>query len=90
MFGGSGGSCSFNDLYKFDMRNQKWHKLEPYGDLPAPREGHIARLLGNDKMVVHGGVDQSETSFSDTYVLTGISQYIDTNQLTSIYSVYIP
>ena len=57
MFGGSANTCSFNDLYKFDMRNQKWHKLEPLGDIPSPREGHIAVLLGRDKMVVHGGLD---------------------------------
>ena len=47
--------------------------MEPIGDFPSPREGHIARLVGKDKMFVHGGVDQSETSFDDTYILTGIS-----------------
>jgi len=73
MFGGSGGSNSFNDLYKFDLRQQKWHKLEPNGDLPAPREGHVARFIGKDKMLLHGGVDQNETSFNDTYILDGIS-----------------
>lgn len=57
MFGGSCGTKSFNDLYRFDLKTQKWCKLEPIGDLPAPREGHIAKLLGKDKMVVHGGVD---------------------------------
>lgn len=77
MFGGSAGNLSFNDLYKYDMRNQKWHKLEPLGDIPTPREGHIALLVGKDKMVVHGGVDQMEVSFSDTYVLTGIAPYTD-------------
>lgn len=46
MFGGSGGNYSFNDLYKFDLRSQKWSKLEPQGDLPSPREGHIAKMIG--------------------------------------------
>ena len=46
MFGGSGGSNSFNDLYKFDLRQQKWHKLEPNGDLPdinfmRPKKGSV-------------------------------------------------
>ena len=77
MFGGSGGVSSFNDLYKFDLRQKQWDKLEPYGDLPPHREGHIAKLIGKDKMLVHGGVDQSETSFADTYILSGISQFID-------------
>lgn len=79
MFGGSGGSNSFNDLYKFDLRSQKWCKLEPLGEIPAPREGHVAKLINRDNMLIHGGVDQNETSFEDTYVLTGISQYIDNN-----------
>ena len=77
MFGGSGGSNSFNDLYKFDLRLQKWSKLEPLGEMPAPREGHIAKMVGRDRMMVHGGVDQNETSFEDTFILTGISQFMD-------------
>jgi N-acetylneuraminic acid mutarotase len=90
MFGGSGGNSSFNDLYKFDLREKRWHKLEPYGELPPQREGHIAKLIGKDKMLVHGGVDQSETSFADTYILTGISQFIDNAQISSIYAALIP
>ncbi len=41
-------------------------------------------------MLVHGGVDQNETSFNDTYILEGISQFIDNSQMTSIYTAYIP
>jgi len=41
-------------------------------------------------MLIHGGVDQNETSFNDTFILTGISQFIDESQLSSIYSAYIP
>jgi N-acetylneuraminic acid mutarotase len=90
MFGGSGGNYSFNDLYKFDMRSQKWTKLEPLGELPSPREGHTAKVIGQDKMMVHGGVDQSEKIFNDTYVLTGINPYISNEQTSSIYLAYLP
>jgi hypothetical protein len=41
-------------------------------------------------MIVHGGLDQNETSFSDTYILEGISQFIDSSQLSSIFTAYIP
>lgn len=51
--------------------------------MPSPREGHIAKLIGRNKMLVHGGVDQNETSFADTYVLTGINSYIDPNHILS-------
>ncbi len=73
MFGGSGGNNSFNDLYKFDLKTSKWNKLEPVGQVPSPREGHIAKLFGKDKMMIHGGISQSEIPFDDTYVLTGLS-----------------
>ena len=52
----------------------KWTKLEAAGNIPNPREGHIAKVLGKDKMFVHGGIDQSETSFSDSYILCGIDK----------------
>lgn len=76
MFGGSGGYHSFNDLHRFQMSKEKWSKLEPSGQIPTPREGHIAKIIGNDKMVIHGGVDQSEKSFDDTYILVGINSVL--------------
>lgn len=42
LFGGNGGSYNFNDLNKFDLKTQKWSKLEPTGDIPPAREGHIS------------------------------------------------
>lgn len=59
MFGGSGGEKSFNDLFKFSLskNKQRWFKLEASGDIPAPREGHTAKVVGKDRMLVHGGVD---------------------------------
>ncbi len=77
IFGGSGGDKSFNDLYKFDLINQKWSKLEATGDIPKPREGHVSKIIGKDRMLVHGGVDQTETSFDDTYILVGIDKALD-------------
>ena len=73
MFGGSGGSHSFNDLYKYDLKTLKWTKLEPIGDIPPQREGHTAKLVGKDRLLVHGGLNQNETAFDDTYILTGLS-----------------
>jgi hypothetical protein len=57
MFGGSGGILSFNDLNKFDLKLQKWIKLEPVGDIPPQREGHTARPIGKDKLFIHGGLN---------------------------------
>jgi hypothetical protein len=62
MFGGSGGDKSFNDLFKFSLiadieKVPRWVKLEAPGDVPNPREGHTAKIIGIDRMMVHGGVD---------------------------------
>jgi hypothetical protein len=32
-------------------------QLNPEGEIPSPREGHIAKLIGKNKMMIHGGVD---------------------------------
>lgn len=77
MFGGSGGDKSFNDLYRFELEKKKWYKLEPCGEYPNPREGHIAKVIGKDRMLIHGGVDQSENSFDDTFILVGINKTLN-------------
>jgi N-acetylneuraminic acid mutarotase len=71
-FAGSGGDKSFNDLYRYDLQTHRWVKLEASGTLPECREGHIAKAIGRDKMMIHGGVDQNEQSYNDTYILTGL------------------
>lgn len=77
MFGGSGGERSFNDLFRFEMEKKKWTKLEPCGEMPNPREGHIAKVIGKDRMLVHGGVDQNEVSYDDTYILVGVNKTLN-------------
>eukprot|EP00347_Sterkiella_histriomuscorum_P007476 403348772 len=82
LFGGSGGATSFNDLNRFDIKTQKWARLDAQGEIPVPREGHTAKAIGRDKMMIHGGVNQNEISFDDTYVLTGLSQLTESQQLS--------
>ena len=31
-------------------------------------------------MIIHGGVDQSETSFADTYILVGLASLLGSSQ----------
>ena len=81
MFGGSGGDKSFNDLHRFELDKKKWSKLEPCGEVPNPREGHICRVIGKDKMLIHGGVDQSEISYNDTFILVGINKTLNASQV---------
>lgn len=44
--------------------------------MPEPREAHVSQAIG-DVMVIHGGLNHEETSFNDTWVLTGIDAKLD-------------
>lgn len=46
-----------------------WKQLQPRGEIPAPRAGHVSALVGN-QLVVFGGVDKLERKlFNDICVL---------------------
>ena len=79
MFGGSGTSkeTSFGDINKFNFRTKLWTRLEALGKPPPSREAHIAQVLGNDKMFIHGGINLEEVSFDDSWILVGINQDLD-------------
>ncbi|KIO23172.1 hypothetical protein M407DRAFT_27323 [Tulasnella calospora MUT 4182] len=46
-----------NDIWKFDIPNETWTKLQCDGQLPQPRTSHTATVMG-DNMFVFGGVIQ--------------------------------
>lgn len=81
IFGGRCDDGSNNDLYKFSATQKMWTKLEPIveseSDMPCPREGHVALLVDGDKMLVHGGINESNQCFDDAYILVGLHQEID-------------
>lgn len=83
MFGGcsKGKDQSFGDINKFDVKRGIWTQLETIGDeQPPPREAHIAQLIGNDKMMIFGGIDYDENEYNDTWVLVGLHIELDTMQ----------
>lgn len=57
----------FNDVHVFDTGTQEWNQEIVTGDIPAPRGGHTATLVGSDIFVVGGA--NSQTSFGDVYRL---------------------
>lgn len=82
MFGGSsvGKDNSFGDINKFDIKKKAWTKLEALGESPPPREAHIAHAIGDDKMMIHGGINAQEETFKDTWVLIGLHTELDQMQ----------
>ena len=82
MFGGcgSGKDRSFNDVHKYDLDRRQWQKLEAFGQTPAPREAHIAQVISDNKMVIHGGINSDSKSFDDTWVLATFNAKLDRMQ----------
>lgn len=56
IFGGSGeGEANYlNDLHVLDLSTMSWTSPEVKGELPAPRDSHVAAAIGN-KLFVYGG-----------------------------------
>ena len=58
LFGGLSYGKVLNDVWSFDLRNEKWTLVSAKGQVPAGRYFHAARACG-DVFVVWGGQDGS-------------------------------
>lgn len=67
VFGGSIGKDS-NDLHRFVFASKRWELIrpQPNGNVPAPRYGHAACVLG-EYMYVTGGCRQNNQYFRDAW-----------------------
>lgn len=56
IFGGSGdGDGNYlNDVHVLDVKTMTWSSPEVKGEVPAPRDSHVAVAIGN-KMFIYGG-----------------------------------
>ncbi|EFJ17383.1 hypothetical protein SELMODRAFT_421110 [Selaginella moellendorffii] len=73
VFGGTNGTSTLDDLFVLDNATNTWGKPDVFGDVPAPREGHSASLIG-DNLFVFGGCGKSsdpseEEYYNDLHVL---------------------
>jgi dynein heavy chain len=70
MFGGHGGlnysRIAFNDLYSFDLAEEKWDKLIPQNKSPEGRGGH-STFAFDDKIYIYGGWN-NEMQFNNVMV----------------------
>ena len=70
IFGGYGGvqyqRKAFNDLYTLDISTWKWEKLEPIGQIPEPRLGHVACVI-NQALLIFGG-NSNNTQFNNCHM----------------------
>jgi N-acetylneuraminic acid mutarotase len=57
-----------NETWLLDVDNLVWHQVSCSGELPGPRYGHTAHVLGS-RMFVFGGKGPGDTVYKDVYFL---------------------
>lgn len=67
-FSGDDKFVYLNETWLLDVENLVWHQVNCSGDLPGPRYGHSAHVLGS-RMFVFGGKGPGETVYKDVYFL---------------------
>jgi N-acetylneuraminic acid mutarotase len=72
-FGGHyyGGADKFeyeNETWLLDTEKLVWHKMNCKGEIPPPRYGHSAHLLGS-RMFIFGGKGRNGENYKDIYYL---------------------
>ena len=56
LFGGISSDTIFNDVWTFDLIEDKWNQVKTFGDIPTPRYLHAASSDG-DAFTIWGGED---------------------------------
>lgn len=68
LFGGTDKSKRQHDLYKLDLKTERWEQLVPTGEIPARRSGACG-AVHEDCFYLFGGYDGRDGRyFSDLYV----------------------
>ncbi|KAL1298855.1 hypothetical protein HN51_043144 [Arachis hypogaea] len=56
------------DVHCYDVINNKWSRITPYGEPPTPRAAHVATAVGT-MVVIQGGIGPAGLSAEDLHVL---------------------
>ncbi|KAL6046242.1 Negative regulator of mitotic exit, variant 2 [Balamuthia mandrillaris] len=68
LFGGFDGTHFLNDLHYYDTVTCSWHRVKARGEVPAPRAGHSATLIGNVLYVFGGRLSKTQRT-NELYAL---------------------
>jgi N-acetylneuraminic acid mutarotase len=69
LFGGNSAEGELNDVWVFDVREERWTQVEQSGESPSPRQGHDAAWVAGHGLYVFGGNDGS-SDLNDLWLLT--------------------
>ncbi|KAI1637850.1 kelch repeat protein [Biscogniauxia mediterranea] len=71
--GHAGAGKMLADVWVFDIKNEKWAKVEPIGEAPAPRGWFDADVMysqsGDCSIIVHGGLAEDNSRLGDVWKL---------------------
>jgi hypothetical protein len=60
VFGGAVRSQQVNELWAFDLASLAWHEIDAAGQVPAPRQEHVAVFdAASERMVIFGGLSET-------------------------------
>ncbi len=72
VFGGADYHTGFNDVWALSVTPKiEWSRLNPAGDLPAPRSWHAATIdTGRHRLIIFGGIADSGALLNDAWSLS--------------------
>lgn len=68
LFGGRAGNEPLNDLWAYDINENRWTEIEPDGDVPAARFGHNALFDETQQLMVIFGGQAGTTFYNDVWI----------------------
>lgn len=66
--GHAGAGKMLGDAWAWDIKGEAWSKLEQQGGQPAPRGWFASERMGEDGVVVHGGLAEDNSRLGDVWV----------------------
>jgi hypothetical protein len=67
LFGGRAGRRAFDDLWRYDLVADRWELLDPAGDRPEARFGHVAAWVEGLGLVIWSGQQSARVFFGDIW-----------------------
>jgi hypothetical protein len=67
LYGGRAGAQALGDLWRYDLRRDRWRRLSPAGGTPGPRFGHSAVWVDGTGLAVFAG-QRGADFFADLWV----------------------